>query len=152
MSDWALVLVSELATVMGMASAYPLELALVSELVTASASESLSATVLSLVSESLLVLDSDSVAAWQSRWFQARRIVRTPTTARESRITNRISFFISVPSAGPIREAADCGELITEAEATETAEVQACGSSQSLRERGTVLRPQRKVKTFTKES
>src|SRR5688500_20315951 len=85
-----------------MAAAYPLESASVlvsasaSALVTASASAWLSATELRLVSESLLVLDSDSVAASQSKWFQARRIACTLTKARESRITNRISFIISV--------------------------------------------------------
>ena len=125
---------SELATATEKASAYLLELASASALVTASASALVSlsvmvtATVLRLVSESPWGSDSDSVAALRSRWFQARRIVRTLTTARESRITNRISFLISVPSPGLTSEAAERGELNTEAEATETA-IQACGSS-----------------------
>jgi hypothetical protein len=95
-SGWGLV--SELATAKETASAYPWALApvLVLVLVTASAWETATVTVLRLVSESLLVLDSDSVSVSQSRWFRARRIIHTLTRARESRITNRISFFISV--------------------------------------------------------
>jgi len=106
---------------------------------------------LRLVSESLLVLDSDSVAASQSKWFQARRIACTLTTARESRITNRISFFISVsqPGTNYVRPQ-ERGELNTEAEATETAEVQACGSSQSLRERAHCTPPVKKSQNFYK--